>query len=74
MNQLEIANLLKSLPWKTSVLRGENHLVRWLPIIDVSGKNFFANPTITLFSDFLVKLFGFGYFFDSNHNGVVLCT
>jgi len=41
MNQLEIANLLKPLPWKTSVLRGENHLVHWLPIIDVSGKNFY---------------------------------
>ena len=43
MNQLEIANLLKTepLPWKSSVLRGENNKVRWLPIIDVSGKNFY---------------------------------
>jgi hypothetical protein len=43
MNKLEIADLLKTEPrqWKISALRGENQSVRWLPIIDVSGKNFY---------------------------------
>jgi DNA-binding transcriptional regulator YiaG len=46
MEKIEIANLLRESPhlqWQT--LRGEQQLVRWLPIIDVSRKGYYLGLT-----------------------------
>jgi hypothetical protein len=42
MDKVEITNFIKKhepLPWKASTIRGENQLVCWLPIIDLSGND-----------------------------------
>ncbi len=69
MNQLELANLLTTKPqqWKTSMLRGENKSVRWVPIIDVTGKNFYLGLTeegywVANSRDQLLKLGQNGFF------------
>ncbi len=45
MNSAEITNFLKihePLSWKLTILRGENQLIRWLPIIDISRAGYYS--------------------------------
>lgn len=54
-------NIIKP-KWKISALRGEKQSVRWLPIIDVGGTNFFLGLTEEGFwvADSRDKLLGLG--------------
>jgi len=65
----KIATLLQTEPlqWQISALRGENQSVRWLPIIDVNGTNFYLGLTEEGFwvadsRDKLLKLGKNGFF------------